>query len=440
MKIHKIRDLAILSFAFIFTLLLPGALQAGIPSVEDVVNGKADMPTIADLTGGKIQNNGQIDRSNVDIVKEYLPVGLYELVKRGMVLTMGTQQPAEKTNPKIFYDSTEKNRGKAILSKSGAVYYEKQGTLWPGGYPFPWVKNGVEGIANTYYGKVWDSYHNYPVNYWWVNSKGEVYKSMLQEQIYVKTSGRMLYPPLGVVPGYEDTLIVRVTGATYPLEIKGLGQYTVRHYDQSQEDTGFAYVPAFKRTLRVNANSWQDNAGGSDFTYGDGDAGFQEPIVNWDFKLLGKKFSLITEAKSPFPYIEKDGAVSTRVKFDMGKKYPRFGWVVAPVDIVEGTPKIKHIYGKKVMYMPIYPYVTSSTAIMSIDIYDRQMKLWKSYNVLRGDLSNIGGDPQKPMTGPWCASLYDLQADHATLLWIKGSFAYVNPADMNLGRLLRLSR
>src|SRR3990170_7261910 len=146
-RIIKTGNLLIVLIAFLFTLFSPGALRgATIPSIEDVVAGKASPPTIEDLTGGKVKNTDLIDKNNVDLVKEYLSAGVYESVKRGMVMRMGTQLPPDQLNPKAYREATERNRGKAVMNENGVVYYEKIGTLWPGGVPFPWAKSGLEAM------------------------------------------------------------------------------------------------------------------------------------------------------------------------------------------------------------------------------------------------------------------------------------------------------
>ena len=137
-RIIKIGDLAIVLIAFLFTLLSPGVLIGGkIPSIEDVVAGKASLPTIEDLTDGKVKNTDLIDKNNVDLVKEYVTAGIYESVKRGMVLRIGTQLPPDQLNPKSFREATERNRGKAVMNENGAVYYEKIGTSGRVVFPFP---------------------------------------------------------------------------------------------------------------------------------------------------------------------------------------------------------------------------------------------------------------------------------------------------------------
>ncbi|MBU1055956.1 MAG: DUF1329 domain-containing protein [Proteobacteria bacterium] len=230
MKIYKTGNLVIVLFAFIFTLLLPGALiGADIPSIKDVVEGKAKLPTIEDLTGGKVKIGDMIDKNNVELVKEYITPGVYESVKRGMVLRMGTQLSPDKLNPKAFREATERNRGKAVMDKNGAVYYGKTGIIWPGGYPFPWTENGLEALANHTYGVVWDTWYGLPAFLWYVNSKGKIYKTSGQEVMYVKYSGRTLLPPLGLIPGYDNILIKKISLSTSPRELKGLGQLTERH-------------------------------------------------------------------------------------------------------------------------------------------------------------------------------------------------------------------
>src|SRR3990172_11315990 len=117
---HKKRLIVyrLLVYSLSLVLLLPVALMAAnVPSIEDVVGGKAVPPTIEDLTGGKVKNTDLIDKHNVELVKEYLTAGLYENIKRGMVLRTGTQLPPDQLNPKPFRDATDRNRGKAVMDE-----------------------------------------------------------------------------------------------------------------------------------------------------------------------------------------------------------------------------------------------------------------------------------------------------------------------------------
>ena len=440
-KIIKIWNLLIVLITFLFILPFPGLLiGGGIPSIEDVIAGKVSLPTIEDLTGGKVKIEDLIDKNNVDLVKEYLSPGNYVSVKKGMILKMGTQLPPDQLYPKTFREATEKNRGKAVMDKNGVVYYEKMGNLWPGGLPFPRATSGLEAKANHTYGRVWDEFRTHPINMWYINSKGRVYKTVGQDHRYIKCATRTTVPPYGAIPGYENIMFKRISVATHPLEIKGLGQFTVRYYDDTNHyDTGFAYLPAFKRTIRVSATTWQDNIAGSDMTYGDGE-GLQEPCSDWNFKLIGKKFILATEPKSSFPILDKKGKVDKRLQFDVGKKFPRLGWTIWPVYVVECMPAIKHVYGKKIIYIPIWPYWTSSFQILMTDIYDRQMKQWKVYNHIYGYYYYVNGEPYAVTAG---CTMYDFQVDHMTIMWMNNRVNQLNynaDKDINLGTLLKIGR
>ena len=129
---------------------------------------------------------------------------------------------------------------------------------------------------------------------------------------------------------------------------------------------------------------------------------------------MGRKFLLVVRTQESLSFFDEKGRLSKELQFDVGKKYPRLGWVIWPVDVVEATPKGKHIYGKRVIYIPIWPYMYSGSGIAAADIYDRQMKLWKNYYFLFGRQEYLDGDPQKPMTLYSGALIADLQADHTT--------------------------
>ncbi|MDY6971088.1 MAG: DUF1329 domain-containing protein [Thermodesulfobacteriota bacterium] len=417
-----------------------GVLNAAdVPTVYDVIKGKADLPTIEDLTAGKVKIGDLIDKNNVDSVKEYLGKGIYESVKRGMILRMAPQLPPDQIGPKFFRDATERNRGKAIIDENGTVYHEKMGTLWPGGLPFPEPKTGLEVAANVKYGCVWDELRNFPNTMIYVDSKGHAYKKVGMDQRYVYCTTRTKLPPLGAIAGYEDIMFKRLIITTFPLELKGLGQYTVRYYDDSKTyDTGFAYLPAFKRTIRVSATIWQDNIAGSDLTSGDGQ-GLQEPYSSWDFKLLETKYTLLVEPKTPFPLLDKKGNIDKRVQFDVGEKFPRLGWTIWPVHVLEATPRIKHVYGKKILYTNAWPYWPSSVQFALTEMYDRQMKLWKVYPSNKGYYYILDGEPY---TSEWGLFIYDLQSDHITQYWYISNLNGQNyvPDDITLKTLLEVGR
>ena len=71
LKVKRGWSLMVLLGVFLLIFPYPGVLMgATIPSIEDVVAGKAALPTIEDLTGGKVKKGDVIDKNNVDLVKE----------------------------------------------------------------------------------------------------------------------------------------------------------------------------------------------------------------------------------------------------------------------------------------------------------------------------------------------------------------------------------
>ncbi|MDY6845067.1 MAG: DUF1329 domain-containing protein [Thermodesulfobacteriota bacterium] len=413
---------------------------SAFPTFEDVIAKNEHPPSIEDLTGGEVKPGDLIDINNVNLVKQFLTTGTYELIKMGMVLRMSPGLPGvDQIVPKTFLETTIQNMNKAVMDENGTTYYQAVGVRWPGGLPFVQPKNGLEVAANVKYGVVWDELRNYPNMIRFVNAKGMVYKKVVLDQQYIYCTTRTSVPPLGTFPGYEKVMYKRTSAFTFPLEIKGLGQYNLRYYDDTTEyDTGFAYLPAFKRTIRASATTWQDNMAGSDITYGDGQ-GLQEPYSDWEFKLLGNKFLLIPEHKSPFPLVNRLGRLDNRLHFDKGQKYPRVGWTIWPMHIVEGTPNIKHIYSKKMFYVHAWPYWPSSHAIVMTDNYDTQDKLWKVYIAIRGNFYVHNGETYTPDWGP---QMYDVQSDHCSQMWYIQSLNQQNyrPEDITLKTLLETSR
>ncbi|MDY6971461.1 MAG: DUF1329 domain-containing protein [Thermodesulfobacteriota bacterium] len=426
--------------ALFFVFSHPAAMAGTeLPSVEDVVGGKAPLPTIEDLTSGKVKKGDLIDKSNVELVKGYLSVGSYECVKRGLVFRIGTQLPPEQIVPKYFIEATKRNRGKAIMDENGTVYYNKAGALWPGGLPFPIPKTGLEVAANVKFGTVWDDLRNYPVSIMFIDSKGRNYKRVDQNMLFTYCNTRTQVPPLGSIPGYEKIMFKRLIVITFPLELKGVGQYTVRYYDDAKNyDTGFAYLPAFKRTIRVSATTWQDNIAGSDPTYQDGQ-GISDPYSNWDFRLIEPRYILMPEPKSPVPLLDEKGEINGNVQFNVGRKFPRIGWTVWPMYMVEAVPRAKNIYGKKVAYVNAWPYWPSILQFGLIDMYDRQMKLWKTYISHRGNHYVHNGEPY---TTSYMNLVYDLQADHMSQFWMLTDLNRhgYKPQDITMKTLLKAGR
>jgi hypothetical protein len=394
------------------------------------------LPTIEDLTNGKVKIGDFIDKNNVDLVKEYLSLGVYESVKRGMVLRMGNQLPSEQFHPKIFQEATERHKGKAVIDENGTVYL-KDGSIWPGGLPLLGAKTGLEIMANVKFGRCWDDMHaSRQIRL--INKNGKVYKTVKAITLQLAMTSRLINPPLGAFPGRENISEKRLSINHYPRNLRGMGNFIVRYYDDAKTpDTGFIYLPAFKKTMRFSTTNWQDNVAGSDVTWGDAH-GLYEPFSDWKFKYIKTSHMLFPEPKSPFQLIEKYN-INEKLKFDVGQKFPRLGWTIYPMQIVEAKCKHKHIYGKKILYTHVYPYWPSVNDLVCFDAFDRKMELWKLYVNPKGYHYILDGEPYVSNHG---GLIYDLQVDHFTqaLIDIKLNSSKYKSEDIKLDHLIRFGR
>ena len=186
----------------------------------------------------------------------------------------------------------------------------------------------------------------------YVDKEGKCYKTNQMSVDWVYTNCRLKVPPLGSSPGFETENEKNLPVITAPQDLKGLGELVTKYWDDSKtSDTGFVYLPAFKRVIRVSVTTYQDNMGGSDMTWGDPN-GLREPFANWKFKIIGKKRFML----AGYPYgeaakVHPDLTLDDGKEYVERKKFQKNTWSVTPIYVVEATPKVKHIYGKKILYV-----------------------------------------------------------------------------------------
>jgi hypothetical protein len=399
--------------------------------------------TIEELTNGKVKIGDHVTKDNVDMVREYVSPGLYECVRNGMVLKMGTHPPPEKMHPKTYVEATERNKGKAIVDDHMVVRYQ-DGSEWPGGVPFIEPTTAQELMGNYRFGMAYDNYEIFEQNLF-VNKEGNCYKKNDTMFFNYWTDGRLKVPPLGSVPGQEDYHRRFIAVTLAPLEVKGSGMLQISFDDNTEHyDIGFIYNPQFKRTIRISAATFQDNYAVSDFTYGDPE-GLLEPFGFWNFRLIDQKLMLTAELiRDRQPTFAQDGlSADLQVEWDVGKRFPRLGWVITPLYVVEATSKeSSHIYSKKVLYLTssYYAQSTGSRTCVYIDIYNRKGEMWKLYYDWRGGLfTHKDGEHYTFSTG---FSMHNLQTGHQTHLpmfspTIDGD---MKPDTLSLKRLLELGK
>ena len=413
----------VLSFLLLFTFFLWQIGEAAeIPKI----------PTIEELTGGKLKVGDLVTKENVDLVKGLIPQITYESIKRGMKLILAPTTPPELTMPAYFLEATEKNKGKAVIGKNDVIY-TKDGGKWPGGVPFPDPKTGVEAMGNyRFIGMYGADDYNYRVRFDYVNKKGESYKYNYCWYRKIMITPRLHVPPLKEIPGHELENYRQMTVFVAPWDLKGISMFFIRHYDDTAyPDEGYIYLPAFKRTRRIAATNWQESVAGSDMTWGDQD-GFAEPYSLWNFKLLEKKFMILPGFANPIPKKRPDETYDPMIQYDVGKKFPRVKWEVRLAYVVEATPKGRHIYGKKILYLDGVNFGDSV-----VEMYDRQMKLWKTWT---RNYSYFTGKDGFQYAFCYFTYVYDLQMDHMTgltSLWVEPN-AGAKVDDFTLAKMLEL--
>jgi len=272
----------------------------------------------------------------------------------------------------------------------------------------------------------------------YINKEGQIYKTSGLDVTYVWTTGRLKIPPIGAIPGEEELRWKCMPLFTSPMDLKGLGQINIRYYDEVKKpDTGFCYLPAFKRVVRVSATTYQDNMGGSDFTWGDQE-GLREPFTSWNFKLLAKENLVMPALKGPESVINPDGSLAPEIKFTEGYKFPISDWATVPMYTVECTPNIKHIYSKKILHVQALPYWGATGQVLQADIYDRQGRLWKVFSWFEGSAHMAGGEPYML---PNILFMHDIQTDHTTQNWFNMNPQNgVSAQDFTLGKLIERGR
>ncbi|HNR14246.1 MAG TPA: DUF1329 domain-containing protein [Thermodesulfobacteriota bacterium] len=380
---------------------------------------KGEVATIEELTGGKAKIGDTIDKNNMDLVKEYLSPGMIECLNQGMVIRLGVNPKPTELVPSFFIAATEKNSTGVKMADEYGTIYMADGSKWKGGVPYPEPKDGLEAATNIKHGMVVDDLEQHG-RLFYISKDGSVEKEYVNNTYLMRLNARMVVDPTPAVRGYEKELRRKIMGFEHPIEMAGVGQLSIRHYDEvATPDTGFSYVPAFKRTIRQSATTWQENVGGSDYLWCDSE-GIADPFDYWKFKLLGKKYMLLPalkqEASIFHESFDKTGKLNEAVKFTVGRKFPEMNFAIVPTWVVEITPRIEHVYSKKILYVAAYPYWQIYFQAGLTECYDPAGELWKCIVESGSDIKVIDGEPY---TIPWGPCVHDLQSGHTTLALLR---------------------
>ena len=386
-------------------------------------------PTIESVTGGKVKPGMEITKDNLDLIytgnpeTDLILEETAERVRRGMVIEIARRRPLE--TPSWFKEATEQNRGKARLDEVGNLT-TIDGGLWPGGIPFPDVDpKDPQGGLKIMYNKMWGyEGDDFIIADWeiqYISSSGKLEKTIQGTWDRLYTTSREHVDPKPHMPGQEKFLFKQLFLMKSPFDLRGFANVQYRYYDQTKMDDSFAYIPALRRTRRLSAGQRYDSFVGTDWTLGDSRQ-FDDPLLHWDYKILGKKPMLgVMHADYPVYGIGTKDAVY--VPLDAGK-FARGKWELRPdVFILEAVPKDKnHVYSRKTLTMD-----PESWQSLTSQAFDRQGKLWRCVqNYWYGFIRSEDGTTNTPFIWDYDKGtptdvfsetifyVYDFQTDHVT--------------------------
>ncbi len=377
-----------------------GLLQPLLPLVAAGKDISAAFPeevlSIEKYTKGKVKPGMIINKDNVELIRDISPEGLVEIIRHGQEIKIGeTTLNPRAVNPDFWVEATLRNQGKGALDAKGQLW-TKDGKLWIGGSPFPEAKTGLEALWN--YVVNHRRYDDLMVASKVVNigSNGSVLQTQYAIYGEIQTVGRLVVTPKPDNPSYKNELHRTLLSLNSPFDLYGLAVSTVVYYNASEMPDTFVYVPALRRVRRVSSTD-RFSPAAPFATYFTSDLDLQnDPLLTWDWKLVGRKPML-----GPSPV--NRGAYITASKDDFTfpdypVKYPRSTWELRPdMFLVDGAPRIYGAsYSKKRMYVDAVYY----RAQMS-ECWDKANKLWKFFTFITGDtgVTDHAGGTAKDLTG-----------------------------------------
>lgn len=393
----------------------------------------ADFPTIQELTNGKVKPGDVITKDNVDLVKDLIPDGYYDMTKRGMEIII--REPGQWMTPGYFVEITKKNDGQAYIDEEdnlrskGGLYSGDPGGWWDGGIPFPDPqmgdpKAGIQCYYNDLHAYEGDDFTHDQTMPMYVGSDGNLERTinMSWDRLYL-TARELLDPKPTYAKKYKDVAFKEFAYVQWPFDLKGFGNLIIRYNDQTKQDDNYAFIPAMRRVRRLSTAQKFDAFVGCDCSAGDLRQ-LNVPAATWKFKLIDKKPRLCMMHSDSWSVTKGDPQVLP--PFTVGQKFLRVPWEIVPeVYAIECAPKDPRdcpIYSKKVLYLggyigntdPVDAYHRTWRTLYSV-AYDVQGVLLKSvWNCYYGY-----GEPEKgrgiaDVHYETCYGCYDHQIDHSS--------------------------
>jgi len=201
-----------------------------------------------------------------------------------------------------------------------------------------------------------------------------------------------------------------------PEQAKYTAQLTLFYKDNQKVQDEYVFVPTLRRALRLSSNARCSPLLGSDLAQDDAQVtGFNGGIALFDAKYLERK-----------KVIALTGAYNySAVGHDFPKGFynplmfppPSVGkWQVRDVDVLDirrvPSERPGYCYGKRIIYVDRYYH----TGVWQ-DLYDNNMKLWKTALLAVPDAAKVPGVPGGRAPGlDGFFTMWDVQNEHLTLI------------------------
>jgi hypothetical protein len=244
-----------------------------------------------------------IDQSNWEKVKDILPQGIVNWVKRGEWVFNIDEFKFDFDYTAEWYELSAKNKGKYGLGTVKEIIDLKTGNfpMFIRGMPFPDVdvKNDPDGATKLMHNnnlclQMNGSYDNIGTTehgtLQWIGMGGyeRAIKANMQRFYYWNR-------PDGEWENPHEYMHKTVVPVTWPFDLTGTVQLYIRHLD-GRDDSVFVYVPAIRRIKRLSGANRSDPFMGADSCMDDAD-GFSGHVESMKWSYLGEKVVLCPKWK-----------------------------------------------------------------------------------------------------------------------------------------------
>ena len=384
--------------------------------------------SLATMVSADVSPGDVIDQTNWEKAQGLLPESVLTWVKEGdfRLDVNDLNFTVMETMPEFIREARNTNGSKLALDKDGAIV--DAGTGKPPKYiiglPFPGLDTNDPRVAektihnNKYVQYMIGNIHTTAQVVWLGRSGFE--RKVETETLQIAMEG---HPGVADLENSKRIEKYMLSVVRSPFDIAGTAVLLWRFLDPKKEDVNYGYLPAIRRTRRMDPANRSDASLGTDFAQDDLN-GYDGKIPGFTWKFIRKQDAIMpwADADPARIVLNRDGAWETASN-TVAYGYQKEGWQGAPwaptnmawakrqAYVIEGTPKDPYYnYGTQYMWLD-----TETFNIGYKVIHDRAGKYWKT--LVAADSVAVSEDNK---AGVKLVSvslvLIDKRTDHATVL------------------------